>query len=701
MSDRGLILLSRVIAGATLACGVASVVIAQASGVGGLTTADTLQAWSGTVILPVVTLVAIPKVPRNGSVWALTIVGLALGLEALGSTVAEAVAGISWEAVQDGLVTTAPADLPIAAAIGYMLSQTVWIVSTPLLATLVLLLFPDGRYPEPRRRWRWVGVLTVTVITVGVLAGVALYWPTNATPYAEIAEGVSIASVANGIAAAFFIPLAVTSMIGYVIKWRRSTGEERIQYRWVGFAFFSFSVWLMITILIPIPSIGFVDDVVSWTLIVFIPVAYTVAILKYRLYGIDVVISKTVTYGVLLGFITGVYALLVVGVGSLVDAGDGSNLVLSVVAVAIVAVAFEPLRRRVQHWANVVVYGKRATPYEVLASATARLSGSQDPDAALGEVTRLVVDGTGAESVVLWLLVGDHMYPRTATPTDAVDGLGSVAYGLHGRDEIPGDAVVMVKHRGEILGALSVTKGRGDAVTGADRKVLDDVAAGAGALLRNIGLNAELAERAEQLRVSRRRLVAAQDAERHRLERDLHDGAQQQVVALKVKLGIARSLAEREGADQVATMVESLADTTQQAVDQMREVAHGIYPPLLEAEGLEAALTAAKRRVPIPVEIVATGLGRYDRPIEESLYFAVLGVVTASVDVGATRAIITLKASNDTIGFTIDVDTRPTDLTPIEDRIDAHDGTLTLDTTQRGFTATGDLPLAAGSLEYA
>jgi signal transduction histidine kinase len=205
-------------------------------------------------------------------------------------------------------------------------------------------------------------------------------------------------------------------------------------------------------------------------------------------------------------------------------------------------------------------------------------------------------------------------------------------------------------------------------------------------------LNAELAERAEQLQVSRRRLVAAQDAERHRLERDLHDGAQQQVVALKVKLGIARTIAEREGAEPVAGLVASLADTTQEAVDGMRAVAHGIYPPLLESEGLEAALNAAKRTIPIPVEIVSTGIGRYERPVAESVYFAVLGTVTQAVDAGATRAVISLTGTDDKLRFTVDVDVAPGDLVAVRDRIDALDGTLTVTTNQAASVITGLVP---------
>ena len=206
-----------------------------------------------------------------------------------------------------------------------------------------------------------------------------------------------------------------------------------------------------------------------------------------------------------------------------------------------------------------------------------------------------MAEGTGAEHAVLWLRVGDFLHPGAATPKGAVSDLSGKHVSNGELPDLPGDVSVPISHQDELLGALTISKQRGEGVTNADEKVLADVAAGSGLLLRNIGLNAALAERADQLRVSRRRLVAAHDAERHRLERDLHDGAQQQVVALKVKLGIARTLAEREGVDDLAALASSLSGQVQQTVDAMREVAHGIYPPLLEAEGLESALRAVAR----------------------------------------------------------------------------------------------------------
>jgi signal transduction histidine kinase len=293
---------------------------------------------------------------------------------------------------------------------------------------------------------------------------------------------------------------------------------------------------------------------------------------------------------------------------------------------------------------------------------------------------------------VLWLKVGGSLQPSAATPAAALDAVSEVS--ISG-DDIPnllGQTSTPVRHRGEILGALSITKPPGESVTAIDEKMLHDVASGTGLLLRNIGLNAELAERAEQLRMSRRRLVSAHDAERHRLERNLHDGAQQQVVAIKVKLGIARTLAEREDAPEVGTLVSSLAEATQEAVDAMRAVAHGIYPPLLEAEGLRVALTAASRTTSIPIELEMDTFGRYERSVEESMYFCILETIAHAVDGGATWARVELAESPDAVRFTVHHDGTITELLAVEDRVAAFGGWATLTSSSSEGAVIAELP---------
>ena len=352
-----------------------------------------------------------------------------------------------------------------------------------------------------------------------------------------------------------------------------------------------------------------------------------------------------------------------------------------------------------QRWANRLVYGKRASPYEVLSSVTAQLSDGSVENGVDG-LARLLAEGTGAEQAVVWLRNGDVLRPEGVFPVQLAESIEPVAVGGLADDEFTGSHLVL--HRGELSGAVSVTKPRNDQITPADRELLSDVAAGAGLLLRNISLNRELQERADDVRASRRRLIAAQDAERHRLERDLHDGAQQQVVALKVKLGIARTIAEREGADEIVARVSALAEETQQAVDALRAVAHGIYPPLLESEGLGAALGAIERTSLVPLTVHSEVLARYGRPMEETIYFCVLEVVERSRMAGATDIQVELVDRAGDLAMAIDVrgQVNELDLTAASDRIDAAGGTMAVESEPGHRTRiTTALPARRAAME--
>jgi signal transduction histidine kinase len=384
-----------------------------------------------------------------------------------------------------------------------------------------------------------------------------------------------------------------------------------------------------------------------------------------------------------------VYVAIVVGIGTLIGQGDEPNLALAIAATAVVALLFQPVRSRVQRWANRLVYGERSTPYSVLSELTARLSEARSNEQALGRLAELIASGAGADDAVVWLRVGDRLRPEAMTSSESPR---PVAFDGGEFPGLPGDAAEPIYHGGELLGALSISKAKADPVTPADRQLLQDVAAGAGLLLRNIQLNAELADRAKELRSSRRRLVAAQDSERRRLERDLHDGAQQQVVALKVKLGLARTLAEREEAEQIAAAVGGLAEDTQRAVDGMRAAARGIYPPLLEAEGLRVALVALAREASIGVDIAADGIGRYPPEIEATIYFSVL----EAIDQSSSGSRVTLGEDEGVLTFTIEGANGGAGLAAVTDRMDAVGGTLNLESTRGSVRViTGRLPATA------
>jgi signal transduction histidine kinase len=629
-----------------------------------------------------VALVALGTQARNGAIWALAWAAFFAAFATAGSAVTALYERADPALAAPGL---SPADLPLGAALALQPTAWAWLPAVFILITIFLLLFPDGQPPSPR--WRWVGWFSAGLIALGSASFAWLLRPWSTVPI-DTTEDPPLAELLLVGSLLLLLVAAVLSVTSLVLRYRRSSGIVRQQIRWIAFggsALVASMVWLVLGDSVgggPVALIALAGELL---MIASIAIAMT----KHRLYDIDVVISRTFTYGALALFITAVYVAIVIGVGALFGQGDEPNLALAIAATAVVALLFEPIRSRVQRWANRLVYGERSTPYSVLSELTARLSEARSNEQALGRLAELIASGAGADDAVVWLRVGDRLRPEAMTSSESPR---PVAFDGGEFPGLPGDAAEPIYHGGELLGALSISKAKADPVTPADRQLLQDVAAGAGLLLRNIQLNAELADRADELRSSRRRMVAAQDAERRRLERNLHDGAQQQVVALKVKLGLAKTLAQREEVDEVADAVAGLADDTQRAVDGMRAAARGIYPPLLEAEGLRVALVALARESSIGVDIEADGIGRYPPEIEATIYFSVLEAIDQSSGSGR----VTVAEDAGALTFTIEGANGGAGLEAVSDRMDAVGGTLNLESIKGGGTiVTGRLPATA------
>jgi signal transduction histidine kinase len=245
--------------------------------------------------------------------------------------------------------------------------------------------------------------------------------------------------------------------------------------------------------------------------------------------------------------------------------------------------------------------------------------------------------------------------------------------------------VVEVRHQGELLGALSVTKRAGESLTPVEESLLSHLAHQAGLVVKNVGLTADLQMRLDELRASRQRLVGAQDAERRRLERNLHDGAQQHLVALKVKLGLAEMLLDRDPVKAQTTLVQLKADADE-ALETLRDLARGIYPPLLADKGLTAALESQARKAAVEVTVHGDGIGRYPREVEAAVYFSVLEAMqNVQKYAGASRVVIRLREEPDRLAFAVEDDgcgfdiatvSRGSGLTNMEDRLDALGGSL-------------------------
>lgn len=672
--------------------------------IGGLAVAISLGRWEAAweTLTPVNALIGVgfgalvwtvlPKQPRNRSVWAYAVAAFFGGLYS--TALAVLVVDIPERLeVEEDTLTPALLDLPAAISAGALSSA--WIPSFLLPLTVGLLLFPNGQLPSPR--WHWALRFQVATLGLAFLLASAANSPWSTRPIPT--PGGWLGNLAE-----VFINLALASALlgiaSLVVRYRSGEATIRHQIRWIAFGGALLLAGEVLKRMIWGGLAGSTDptleNVINLVPLVLLIASFWIAVARYRLYEIDVLISKSVTYLGLGAVITGLYVLVVVGPLLVIGASDegGPGLMLPIVATGAVAIVFEPVRTRMQHLANRLVYGERATPHEVLSQVTNQLADST-PGAGTEALARLLADGTGADEAVVWLYSGEVFTPDGVWRDEGAESTppASVA-------ELPNDDVTMshlVVHQDEVFGGVTIVKPRVDPVTPADAELVTDVAAGSGLLLRNIRLNRELVERASEVRESRRRLIEAQDRERHRLERDLHDGAQQRVVALKVKLGIARTIAGREGADAIAERLEGLSNSVQSAVDDLRAVAHGIYPPLLESEGLEAALRSTERTSTITIDLNAEDLERYGRSIEQTAYFCVTETLERAHMSGAKSARVEVARRNGDLVTAIDVPHLETalDLGSVADRIDAAGGTLRFgDFPSNGRSIVASLPIA-------
>ncbi|HEX7165586.1 MAG TPA: GAF domain-containing sensor histidine kinase, partial [Acidimicrobiales bacterium] len=480
---------------------------------------------------------------------------------------------------------------------------------------------------------------------------------------------------------------------------------EREQIRW----FLVAAAMQLVVVIVPTRAL---PEELALGLLAFsflvMPIVMGVAILRYRLYDIDVVLNRTIVFAALGAFITLVYVIVVVGIGSALGRRDDPNLVLSVVATAVVAVAFQPVRERVQRFANGLVYGERATPYEVLSAFLDRMHAATPPEELLDRLAQLVSDGTGATRTHVWLRVGDELRPASSWPCDVEHDVAPLdAVGASGIPAIPGvDRAVPITHHGEVLGALTIVKPRGEAVSPTDDKLVADVAAQAGLVLRNARLTAELLDRVDELRASRQRLVSAQDDERRRLERDLHDGAQQQLAAIKIYAAMAKDVVEDAGVAKAAELLDQIASFTDDALQALREVAHGIYPPLLASDGLAAALAVRTERAPFTVSIEARDVGRYPPDVEAAVYFCCLEALqnvakyaratAVSVRVAERDGELTFAVVDDGCGFDPESARHGAGVQNMTDRLDALGGAFVVSSAPgRGSEVGGRIPLDA------
>jgi signal transduction histidine kinase len=405
-------------------------------------------------------------------------------------------------------------------------------------------------------------------------------------------------------------------------------------------------------------------------------------------------------------YVTALYVVVVLGLGELVGVPEHPSFVLSVAATAVVATTLERAHAGATGLANRIVFGSSSTAYEVLTQFTGDVSAAYATDEVLARMSRIVAEGTHARYAQVWAEAGDTVVAASWPPEPAAG------------DPAPGsEHVVEVRHGGQRLGGIRTVLRDGTVLHPLEEALLRDLAAQAGLVLRNVALSAELdsriqqtARQAEDLLTSCGRIVATEDAERQRLERNIHDGAQQHVVALAVQLQLLR-MRLTKNPDAARELARRLAEDVARARTALDDLAGGLYPPELAEAGVVPALTAAFRRLPIPVLLTSNDVGRCPTDVEGAVYFACLEAVQNALKyAGATRVEVQLRRGDRMVTFNVGddgagFDTAATDpgsgLQGMADRMATVGGGIAVTSSPgSGTTVSGSapLPLAGGSL---
>jgi signal transduction histidine kinase len=635
-----------------------------------------------------------------------------LGLALLGTALAVGLTLFCQEYAVLGLVS-APGSLPGAVQAAWLQA---WLYDVLLFGVLLgLLLFPDGRLPS--RRWfALVGVAGV-VTALSLLDSLAnpgllgtsvrdqTYSLPVTMPPALWGVGSDFASW-SGVPVYWLQALLIPAASGAVLlRLRSAGGEQRRQIKWVAFAGALTAIPWLLSYLDGLPpearpngSLFQTLDAwgdLGWVLglTVVIPLAAGAAVLRYRLYEIDKVINRAILVGGLAAFITGVYVAVVIGAGSAV--GSGLGPALSLVAAAIAAVGFAPVRARLQTLANRLVYGHRATPYEVLADFAERLSGAYADEDALALMARLVGEGMGAERSEVWLRVASSIRLAASWPAGGRSAtLPLVA------EELPaalaGERVLAVRDQGELLGALRVSLRSGERLAPQEDKLLEDLARQAALILRSVRLIAEL-------RSSRTRVVQALDEERRRLERDLHDGAQQRLVTAAMALGMAREELEQGQVPRTRRSLTEASAELSRGLADLRDLARGLHPAVLTESGLAAAIESLVERSTLEVLLELAIPPDLPAPVQTSAYFYVSEAL-ANVARHARASVVRIRASEIDDRLRIEViddgigGANPelgSGLRGLSDRLTAVGGTLRMESPRgAGTRLVGELPCA-------
>lgn len=572
------------------------------------------------------------------------------------------------------------------------------LVSAPAFGVLALalLLFPTGRPPSPR--WQWLLwscrlQVLVTIALASVAARPVPVYPNEIPVPDPFAIGGQALSDATALIAGLGIPLLLASAVSLVVRWRSAAGEQRLQVKWIGAACVIFAVTSALGPALLLlgfdhesgAAVEFLVGDAIWNLaLTLVPVAMGFGIVRYRLYDIDRLISRTIVYGVLAFFLGAAYVAVVVTLGGELTSRVSSTGV-GLVATAAVAVAFHPLRRglsaRVDRW----VYGPRSAPHELCVGLAKDLGRAVDPAQVLDRIAEVAHRAAAAESIEVSVRLPGG---RVEMASRGVEQEGAV------------DLVVPVCDGDEVIGEIAVV---GGADRRGDRVVLDRIAGLATPALRNLRLLAELddlhrviQDQNHRVAASRSRMIAAAADERRNFERSVETHVVPHLAVLREAVPELRALV-RQDPETAATRCDELVDRATRVVEEIRGLSRGVLPPVLADHGLAAALRADLRRLNLEVEMdVSTSFGRFDTNIEVATYLCCRAALDDARASGSTRASLSLATSHGMVHFAVTHDGATPAGEPAgteRDLIETLGGTLRAVRDADRTVVSGDIPL--------
>ena len=614
--------------------------------------------FAGTISLYLA--VRAPQAPDSwgtGGLWSLLIFAPFLAFPVVGALIVSRHPKnpVGWICVADGFVWMLailsgpyaeygllnPGSVPYPAATS-ALTTWLWVPGVALLGVYLPLLFPDGRLPS--RKWRhlawFAGAVTLCLGVAFVLApGPLDGLPGERNPFGigwlRRIEGLGIFVVAT-------LPVCIlASAASLLVRYRRSGSEVRQQIKWLALAValvgLAYLGTIGATLLFAPGSTGSGSIQPGWLLTMqsavlmsyaVVPVAVGVAVLKHRLFDVDMIINRAVVYGVLTASVVGIYVVVVGYLGVLFRAGG--NLAISLVATGLVAVLFAPLRDRLQRVVDRLMYGERDDPYAVISHLGRRLEATLAPDAVLPTIVE-----TLKETLKI-------PYAAIAVGREGAPGIAASA-----GEPVKEPLRLPLSYQNEPVGELLLGPRTGEeGFSPTDTRLLSDLALQAGVAAHAVRLTSDLQR-------SREQLVTAREEERRRLRRDLHDGLGSQLAGLNVQAGVLRRLipTDPHAADELAV---ELRTELQAAIADIRRLVHDLRPPALDDLGLIETLNQLAARYEtggrdgLRVRVEARETPRLPAAVEVAVYrITQEALANAERHAGARTCVVRLAATDE------------------------------------------------------